>query len=133
MTAGHDPVEVSAEAEEGDVAEIEQPGKADDDVETHRQEGVDDRDQPVAIEVALVRDEREDRERPEQNQEPPEGRGALPGPGDEPADACPGGPALVDPRDPLVGPDPGSSDIGRIDRLRNGDRQVAFVERWSAA
>src|SRR5690348_5328840 len=133
VAAGHDPVEVGAEAEEGHVAKIEQPREADDDVQTHRQQRVDDRDQSVAEEVSLVRDEREDREWPEQNHEPPERRSALPGPGDQAADAFLSRSTLFDPRDPLVRPDLGPVDVGGVDRFRNRDRQVAFVEGWSAA
>ena len=38
VAAGHDPVEVRAEAEEGDVAEIEQAGEPDDDIQPEGKE-----------------------------------------------------------------------------------------------
>src|SRR5437588_11233074 len=98
MAAGHDPVEVSAEAEEGDIAEIEQAGEADDDVEPERQQGVDEREQPVAVEVALVRDEREDRERAEQDDQASGCRQSLPGSGDGAAETFLGCTPLVEPR-----------------------------------
>jgi hypothetical protein len=52
-------VEIGAEAEEGDVAEVEEARVADDDVEPKREEEVDEREDPVDEEVAAVHPERE--------------------------------------------------------------------------
>ena len=52
-------VEVRAEAEEGDVPEVEQARVADDDVEPEPEDDVQEREQPIAEEVAAVHPERE--------------------------------------------------------------------------
>src|SRR5438874_5069475 len=123
MTAGHDPVEVGAEAEEGDVAEVEQPGEPDDHVQPEREQSVDDGDQPVAVEVPLVREEREDPERTEQDHEPTRGWHALPGPADEAGEALVGFAALVDVRDPFVHTD--ARPVANIRPLGNSRRHAA--------
>src|SRR5690348_6448593 len=122
MAAGHDSVEIRAEAEEGDVTEVEQPGEPDDDIQAEREQGVDDGDEPVAEEVPLVRDEREDRERPDQDREPPGGRYALPAPANETGEAPLGLAALVDVRDPFVDAD--TRLVDDTGSRRNATREV---------
>ena len=61
LARGQHRVDVGAEAEEGDVAEVEQPGCADDDVEPQREEHVDQRVEADPDDVAVVRQEREQR------------------------------------------------------------------------
>jgi hypothetical protein len=113
VAAGHDPVEVGAEAEEGHVAEVEQPREADDDVQAQREQGVDERDQAITKEVPFVRDEAEDHERPQQDGQMTRGRYALPNASDGARKACVGLAALLDLRDPLV-----DSDLRPVDRVR---------------
>src|SRR5262249_58222540 len=116
-----DPVEVGAEAEESHVAEVEQSCEADDDVQPEGQQGVDQRQQPVAVEVPTVGDEREDRERPEQDDQSRERRRALPPPGDRAANALLSGAPLVDACDPLIGPD---TALDRTQPIRRRGGQV---------
>ena len=124
VAARHDPVEVRAESEERDIAEIEQAGEPDDDVQSERKERVNDGDQPVAEEVALVRDEREDRERPEQEYQPSRWWDSLPAPADEAGEAPLGLATLVDVRDPFV-----HADARLVDNTRS--RRHAAPEAWA--
>ena len=124
MAAGHDPVEVGAEAEERDVTEVEQAGEPDDHIQTKREQRVDDRDQPVAVKVPLAREDRKDRERPEQDYEAPRGRHALPGPANETGEALLGFAALVDVRNPFVHAD--ARPVASIGTLGNSRRHTAL-------
>src|SRR2546426_325331 len=54
-------IRVGAEAVEGDVAEVEQPREADDDVEAERQDRIEQRVQPVGEQISLVHPERQRR------------------------------------------------------------------------
>ena len=54
-------VDVRAEAEEGDVAEVEQPGAADDDVQPEREQHVDQRVEADPQDVVVAVDERQQR------------------------------------------------------------------------
>ena len=54
MRRREDRVEIRAEPEERDVAEIEQAGEADDDVEPEREQRVEEREQPVPEKVPLA-------------------------------------------------------------------------------
>jgi len=65
-----DPVHIRTETKEGDVAEIEQAGEADDDVQSEREQRINQRDQPIAEEVSFASDEREDRRGNREQQEP---------------------------------------------------------------
>jgi hypothetical protein len=58
---GEESVEVGAEAEEGHVAEVEQPRVADDHIEAEAEEDVDEGEDPVREEVAAVHPERKRR------------------------------------------------------------------------
>src|SRR5215813_5357119 len=62
-------VRVGAEAEERDVPEVEQPREADNDIETEREEGIDEDEEAVVVEVRLAqRQERHKDRRREQRQ-----------------------------------------------------------------
>ena len=95
-------VEVRAEAEERHVAQVEQPGIADDDVQPEAEQDVDQREDPVGKQVAAVHPERQrGGERAEDGQARPGREEGV----DPPAEA--GEPdtilaAILDARDPLV-------------------------------
>ena len=58
-----DRVHVGTAAEEGDVAEVEQPRKADDDVQAEREQRVDQREEAIPEQVPFARHQREERGR----------------------------------------------------------------------
>jgi hypothetical protein len=75
--AGEECIGIGAEAEERDVAQVEQPGKPDHDVQAEREQGVDEDEEPVVEEVPLA-DEREERDEDRRRQEGELARGRQP-------------------------------------------------------
>jgi len=69
-----DGIEIRADTEERDVAEIQQSGKADDDVETERKQCVDEREQSVPENVPLAREEWKGGGRCREHEDPGGGR-----------------------------------------------------------
>src|SRR5436190_875353 len=125
VAARHDAVEVCAEAEERDIAEIEQAGEPDDDVQSERKERVDDGDKPVAEQVSFVRDEREDHEGADEEGKSCKGRQALPGTTNEAGDTGAGFTALFVACDPLVDAD--ARAVEGVGRLRSSSRHTAHT------
>src|SRR4051794_29164189 len=123
VAARHDPVQVRAEAEEGDITEIEQAGEPDDDVQSKRKQRVDDGNQPVAEEIALVRNEREDHEGTDEDGKSCNSRQPLPCAGNEARDTGARFPALLDVCDPLVDAD--ARPIAGVGRLWSFSRHTA--------
>ena len=68
VRAGQERVGVGAEAEERDVAEVEEPGEADDDVQPEREQRVDQDEEAVVEEVPLA-DEGEERDEDRRRQQ----------------------------------------------------------------
>ena len=77
LRRGEHRVAVGAEAEEGRVAEVEQAGEADDDVEPEREQHVDKRVEADAEHVAVVGHERQHRGDDDERQEPGRSGNAL--------------------------------------------------------
>ena len=127
LRRGEDPVEVRAEAEEGDVAEVEEAGEADDDVQAEGEQRVDEREEAVPEDVPLGREVREGGRRDHEDEDARRGRKTLPPPLDRTAEAgVPLAPAL-DLRDPLVDADPRPVDrVGRSGSLGSAVRHQAF-------
>src|SRR5205807_1864130 len=98
-------VRVRADAEERDVAEVEQARPADDDVETEREEGVVERVEADALVVAVARRDSEDPGRGDEDAEADRRVDAR----DGPLERAEGPAASLEPlaraRDPLVGAD----------------------------
>src|ERR1700750_2816820 len=81
-------VRVRAEAEEGDVPEVEQAGEADGDVQAETEQRVEERDQAIAEEIALGGDEGKDHRRYDEHEQAPGRRSLVPAashPADRPA------------------------------------------------
>jgi hypothetical protein len=119
---GEHRVPVGAEAVEGDVAEVEQAGPADGDVEPQREQHVEERVEADAEDVAVARKERKRRRREHEQGEP--GRlGQLGDPTlERPERAAAVGPP-GDPRHPLVAADPRTG-VARLDRVETGVHQT---------
>ena len=125
-------VGVGADAEEGDVSEVEQPTPPHDDVEPEREEHEHDRVERHAADVAALEAEREQADDPDEERQPgPPGNDGEPLlEGSEHSSAARA--ALAVTRDPLVLPDRragvplGRARLGRaLDRCREGVVPVA--------
>ena len=125
LRRGEDPVRVRAKAEEGDVAEIEEPGEPDDDVEADREQPVHERKEAVTEDVAVARHEREEGGEPHTQEDPCRRGQAVPLPQGDTTHAGVALASSLDRSDPLVYPDPGRA--GRFGRA--GD---AVVRRHQA-
>ena len=106
VTRRKDSVHVCTEPEERDVAEIEQAGEADDDVQPEREQRVDQRDQPVTEQVPFRRDEREDRGRDYEHEQPAADGERIPHAAEATDDPAVTLALALDRRDPFVDADP---------------------------
>src|SRR5207248_4901231 len=89
VAGGEEAVRVRAEAVEGDVAEVEEAGEADDDVQPEAEQDVQEREHAEPRERVAAGEDREERRRHDEDREAAERREALPDREDEPAE--PGG------------------------------------------
>ena len=123
LVGAEERVRVGADAEEGDVAQVEQAAPPDDDVEPEREEHEDDRVEGDPAHVAALEDPRQRRDhRREQRQPGPPGDNREPLL-DRAEHAAPAGAALAVARDPLV-----PSDL-RARRALGGRRLGGTLER----
>ena len=125
LVGAEERVRVRADAEEGDVAEVEQAAPADDDVEAEREQHEDDRVERDPPDVAALEPDREQADDPDEEREPRPPRHDLEALLDRAEHALAACPALAVPRDPLVATDGGARRSlggarlgGALERLR---------------
>jgi hypothetical protein len=111
VVRGEQGVAVGADPEERDVAEVEETGEAHDDVQAEGEQRVEQGEQPVREEVALVHPERERRGEGDEDEQLGRVRSALPPAGDQAAEPPRPLVALLGARHPFVDPDPRAFDL----------------------
>ena len=124
---GEDAVAVGAEADEGDVAEVEQPGVPDDDVEAEPHQPVQERVDGVTGHVLLRHHERKEGGRDDEHAELRDRRQKLPRPAGDACEPSPAPPALLVRGDPLVDAD--ARRVGDVGRLREVHQTLRIAAR----
>ena len=101
-----DRVHIGAAAEESDVAEVQEAREANDDVQSKREQRIDEREEAVPEQVPLGRHQREERRRQGKDEDAHRHRQAVPLAEDGSPDARVALPLPLDARNPLVDADP---------------------------
>src|SRR5206468_7894740 len=112
------PISVCTDAEVGDIAEVEQAREADDDVEPEPEGRVEEREQAVHEEIALVEPERQSRRERYEKEQLDRIRRGVPPSRRRPEKAALSGLAALSLGNPRVDADPRL--LRLVGRLRNG-------------